>query len=291
MGDPFRGSASEHSRQKLRGKGYRRISRDLYVLEPAEPTLRDRVVAYRLVFPDGVPCLATAALLLKLPVDDDGVVHLARGRRAARSERPGLKVHRTPVEKDEEHDLDGLPVADGPRTFVDLAAILSFEDLVAVGDVVQRRWSADALAAAVERRPRRPGLALARRALPLLDGRADSAAESRARVRLHAAGFTALQHGVVVRDAGGGWLAEPDLADEAARVAVQHDGAVHFTSDRRRREQDVQRDELTRQQDWQVAVSTARDDRHPHLLVAKVTDAYRRAARLWGDRVLPQHLR
>jgi hypothetical protein len=291
VSDPFLGSASALSRQRLRAKKYVRLGRDLYLLSPQPPSLRDRVTAYRLVMPDGIPCLLTSALLLDLPVDDDGRVHLARGRRAARSERDGLKVHRTPVEEDERHDLDGLPVADGPRTFVDLAAHLPLEQLVAVGDVVVRRWGAKALAAAVARRPRRPGLVLARRVLPLLDGRADSAAESRARVRLHDAGFPSLVHGVVVRDEAGGWLAAPDLADEVARVAVQHDGAVHFSSDRRRREQDVQRDELTRQQGWQVVVSTARDDRHPHLLVAKVTDAYRRAARLWGTDVLPPVLR
>jgi hypothetical protein len=45
------------------------------------------------------------------------------------------------------------------------------------------------------------------------------------------------------------------------------------------------------QQDWQVVVATAADDRSPHLLVTKVADAYRRAARLHGAHVLPPHLR
>jgi hypothetical protein len=275
----------------LRAQRFQRLSRDLYLLRPAELDLRTRVEAVRLVLPDAVPCSLTSALLLDLPVDDDGCLHLARSTRAPRSERPGVRVHRTPVEHDERHDLDGLPVADGPRTFVDLAARLPLEALVAVGDVVVRRWDAASVAAAVDRRPRRPGLPLARRALPLLDPRAGSPAETRARLRLHAAGFTALRHGVVVRDEGGGWLAEPDLADDVAKVAVQHDGDVHRLKGRRRWEHDVQRDELARQADWQVVVATARDDRQPHLLVAKVADAYRRAARLAGPQVLPPHLR
>lgn len=294
MTSPFRGSQSGLSRQRLRARRYTRLSRDLYVLHPAEPDLRVQVQALRLVLPDAVPCGRTSALLLNLPVDDDGLLHVARGTAAARSRRAAVQVHRTPVAEDEQHDLKGLPVADGPRTWIDLAAVLHREQLAAVGDVVVRRWSAQELAAAVERRPRRPGLPLARELLPLLDGRAGSPPETRMRLRLHAAGFTALRHGVVVGDASG-WLAEPDLADELARVAVQYDGAVHFPVDeqqgRRRREHDVQRDELARQADWEVVVATSRDDRQPHLLVGKVSAAYRRAARRLGSHVLPPHLR
>ena len=291
MTSPFLGSASGLSRQRLRGKGYRRLSRDLYLVQPVAPELRTLVEALLLALPDAVPCLYTAALLQRLPVDDDGLLHVARSRRAARSERSGVKVHRTPVEVDEQLDLGGLPVTDGPRTFVDLAGRLSLEQLVALGDVVLRRYDTAALGAAVDRRTRRPGLPLARHALTLLDAGAGSPAESRSRLRLHDAGFPALRHGVVVRDAAGGWLAAPDLADEFARVAVQHEGAVHFEAGVERWRHDLQRDELARQQDWQVVVATALDDRRPHLLVSKVTDAYRRSAVLHGPAVLPMHLR
>lgn len=290
MTSPFLGSSSGLTRQRLRGKGYRRLSRDLYVMGGAVD-LRVRAEAAVLALPGSVPCLSTAAVLQRLPVDDDGLVHLARRRGAPRSERPAVRVHRCPVEPDEQLDLDGLLVTDGPRTFVDLAARLGLEPLVAVGDVVLRRYGAPALQAAVDRRRRRPGLPLARHALTLLDAGSASPAETRARLRLQVAGFTALRHGVVVRDAAGGWLAAPDLADELARVAVQHEGAVHFAGGVERWRRDLQRDELARQADWQVVVATALDDRRPDLLAAKVAGAYRRAARLHGDGVLPAHLR
>lgn len=288
---PFLGSTSGITRQRLRARRYARLSRDLYVLQEAALDLRVRAQAAVLALPDAVPCLITSAVLLKLPVDPDDVVHVARGRQAPRSRRSGVTVHRMPVDPDERIDLAGLVVADGPRTFVDLAADLDLERLVAVGDVVARRWGRQALAAAVARRPKRPGLVLARHAVTLVDPGADSPAETRARLRLHAAGFTALRHGVAVTDAHGGWVAAPDLADPLARVAVQHDGLVHFTRDPEQRRQDVQRDELSRQADWQVVVATALDDRRPHLLVEKVADAYRRAERLHGATVLPPHLR
>lgn len=275
--------------QRLRARRYTRLSRDLYVVTGARADLRTRALAALLVMPDATVCGRTAAVLQGLPVDDDGVVHLARGLKAARSERTGVRVHRTPVESHEVLDLDGLRVTDGPRTFVDLAAQLDLERLVAVGDVVLRRYGEAAVVAAVDRRGRIRGIVRARHALRLLDAGADSPAETRARLRLHAAGFVALRHGVVIRDEGGEWLAAPDLADEAARVAVQHDGFVHL--DLRQRRKDVLRDELTRQADWEVVVSTADDDRHPQLLVSKVTAAYFRAARLRGRDVLPPHLR
>ena len=287
----FLGSASGLSQQRLRGRSYVRLSRDLYVIRGDAKSLRTRTEAALLVLPDAVPCSFTAALLQRLPVDDDGLLHLARDRKAARSERADVRVHRIPVEPDELLDLDGLAVADGPRTFVDLAAHLSLEALVAVGDVVLRRYDADALQAAVDRRSRRPGLVLARQALPLLDAGADSPAETRARLRLHAAGFTGLRHGVVIRDEGGEWLAEPDLADDVAQVAVQHDGLVHVAGTPGRRRKDIQRDEVSRQADYEVVVSTALDDARPELLIAKVAAAYRRAARLRGAHVLPDHLR
>ena len=287
----FLGSCSGLTPQRLRSVRYQRLSRDVYLLRGQEPDLRTRCVGALLALRDAVPCQRTAAILQRLPVDDDGLLHLARPPGAPRSERPGVRIHRTPVDADELLDLDGLAVTDGPRTFVDLAAHLNLEALVALGDVVLRRYDASALRQAVERRPGRRGLKLARRALPLLDGRSASPAESRARLRLHAAGFDRFQHGVVVRDEAGGWLAEPDLADQVARVAVQHDGLVHLLGDPRQRRSDLQRDELTRQAGWQVVVSTALDDQRPELLLQKVSAAYRRAAALLGPEVLPAHLR
>jgi len=286
----FLGSASGLTPQQLRAKRYVRLSRDVYALRSAIMDLRLRTEGVLLALPDAVPCGLTAALLQGLPVDDDRLLHLARHRKAPRSERPGVKIHRTPVEADERLDLGGLVVADGPRVFVDVARGLDLEALVAVGDVLLRRYGAKALREAVSRRARRLGLPLARVALPLLDAGADSPAESRARLRLHAAGFTGLRHGVVVRGPGGGWLAEPDLGDEVARVALQYDGLVHLEGGLEQRRKDLQRDELTRQADWQVVIATALDDRRPHLLVEKVTDAYRRAGRQHGAHVLPLHL-
>jgi hypothetical protein len=54
---------------------------------------------------------------------------------------------------------------------------------------------------------------------------------------------------------------------------------------------DVGRDEVMRAEDWQIVASTAEDDQHPERLIAKVTAAYLRQARLLGPQVLPPFLR
>lgn len=288
---PFRGSDSGFSRQQLRARRFVRLSRDIYVLRGTEMELRERVMAARLARPDGVACLQTAALLLGLPVDDDGLVHLAGGAAAARSGRARLVVHRLSPRDDEVLTIRGISLTSGPRCFTDLAAHLGLEQLVALGDVVLRRYGPNSLDDAVARAKGRRGAALARQALPLLDPGADSPAETRARLRLHAAGFIGMRHGVIVRDQAGGWLARPDLADEGARVALQHEGLVHFRKGEKQRRKDVDRDELVRQQHWQVVVSTAIDDARPDRLIEKVTAAYLRSAVLHGRGVLPPHLR
>lgn len=261
------------------------------MLRSADITVRTRVEGALQVFDGATVCLATATALLRLPVDDDGIVHLDRGPGAPRSSRAGIKVHRLGIPPERTLDLDGIRVADGPRCLADLSARLDLESLVALGDVVARRWTDEDIAAAVRDHASRPGAVLLRQAVPLLDSRSDSPAETRARLQLHAAGFTSLVHGTVVRDAGGGWLAAPDLGDDVAKVAVQHEGEVHFLKGVKQRRHDVDRDDLSRAEGWEVVVSTALDDAKPHRLIERVTAAYRRAAQKWGPHVLPPHLR
>jgi very-short-patch-repair endonuclease len=291
MDEPFLGSASPYTRQELRAKQFVRLTRDVYVRSPQSLDLPLRCRGVRLAFPDAVLCGRTAALLHGLPVADDGRIHITRGMLEPRSERALVRTHRLDVAEDELEIRGSLVLTVAPRTWTDLASTSDIESLVAVGDVVLRRYGAAALAQAVERSWGRPGVSWMREALPLLDGRAESPAESRMRVRLHKAGYVGLQPQQVIRDAHGGWIACADLGDPVARIAVQHDGAGHFERGRRQWEHDVQRDELSRREGWQVVVSTARDDASPQLLLEKVRAAYWRAAQVRGGRVLPPFMR
>lgn len=291
MTAPFRGSTSDVPRTRLRGPRYEQLSRDVYVLKSEAVDLITRARGVLTLFADAVFCLWTAAALLRLPVADDGVIHIDRGLAAPRSKRTGIKTHRLAIPESRTHTIGDLRVADGPRCLADLSQHLTLEQLVALGDVVARRWTDEDIAAAVDDHGRRRGAVLLGQAVPLLDKRADSPAESRARLRLHAAGFTAMVHGVVVRDEHGGWLSEPDLADEHAKVALQHEGEIHFLKGMKQRRHDIERDELTRQQDYEVVVTTALDDAQPDRMIRRVEAAYRRAAQKWGVHVLPPHMR
>lgn len=278
MPEPFRGSSSELTRQQLRAARFSRIHRDVYVLMPAEESLALRVDAALAAVPDAVVSHATAARLLRLPVDDDGRVHLTRAPGAAASKHPGIKPHRAVLPPYDLTVREGRRVTTPERTFLDLAAVLSDVELVVLADAVVRMVGQ----ARVERRLRKArrvrGVRRARGALLQADPLSDSPAETRTRLILHAAGFPALRHGLDVVDEYDGWLARPDLADEAAKVAIQYDGLVHLGDDPERRRFDIDRDELLRQHGWQVVVLTAVDLRHPDRLIAKVRAAYARAS-------------
>lgn len=274
---PFLGSRTNVTRQQLRARRFTRLHRDVYV----QATSVEVAVAcdgLLLAVPDAHLSHVTAALLWKLPVDESSGLHITRAPERGVCRRAGVTTHRARLGTADVDRCQDRPVTSLPRTFVDLAHGSTLEALVAVGDVVVRRVGRSAVEKAVGRAGRRKGVQLARQALPLLDPGAASPGETRCRLLLHGAGFTGLRHAVVITDAAGEWVAEADLGDPDARVAVQYDGLHHFESGAKQRVSDVARDELARLAGWEVVVLTSQDLRHPHLAIAKVQAAYGRAA-------------
>jgi GNAT superfamily N-acetyltransferase len=278
MAAPFRGSRSDLTRQQLRAARFERLHRDVYVLTPAAVSLALRVDAALALFPDAIVSHRTAALLLGFPVADDGLVHVTRPDASAASERHGVRTHRAELPTWDVTTVDGRRVTRPARIYLDLAATLPQVELVVLADAVARGTGVAALERRLKRAYRVRGVRRARTALALADPLADSPAETRTRLILHGAGFSGLRHGVNVSDAHGGWLARPDLADEDAKVAIQYDGLVHLGDDPEQRRADIDRDELLRQQGWQVVVLTAVDLRNPHRMIEKVRAAYTRTS-------------
>lgn len=275
-----RGSTSGISKQRLRGRVWRRATRDVYVLAELERSWRLAGEVALLALPDATLSHCTAARALELPVDTCSVLHVTRPRATAVSKRARVQPHRAALPPGDVLLVRGLRVTAPVRTWLDLAARLELVALVVLGDAVARRVGVDEMQLAVDGAAGRRGVTRAREALLLVDPGAESGAETRTRLMLHEAGFRALMHGVQVRDEAGQWLAAPDLADEDARVAVQYDGLVHLEDDPEQRRSDIDRDELARAAGWQVVVLTARDLRLPHLAIPKVTAAYARATAL-----------
>lgn len=176
--------------------------------------------------------------------------------------------------------VDGVRLTSPARTFIDLAAMLSLPDLVAVGDAAVRGYDVpiDEFVMVLNRRLRYRGKVLARRAVPLLDGRAESPPESRLRVHLVEDGLPTPEVNAVITDEDGQFLARCDLVYRRWGVVVEYDGEVHAS--RRVRHSDAARRTLLREHGWHVVEIVADDLRFPERAVGKV----RRALSLAGAR-------
>ena len=144
----------------------------------------------------------------------------------------------------------GLLVTSPQRTLIDLAGILSPEALVCAFDDALHRGlvGVEDLMRGAERWTWMPGAPAYRQAVGLADGRAESPAETLARLLLqpHLPG---LEPQVEVRDAGGRLLARLDLGDRRVRLAVEADGRRGHAGERMVA-RDRRRDRLTESQGW-----------------------------------------
>lgn len=94
----------------------------------------------------------------------------------------------------------------------------------------------------------------------LADPRAESPPESRLRLDLRRSGLPSPEVQYEIRTADGVLLARVDLAYPEARLAVEYDGATHFS--RRQRERDLRRDATLAVYGWQT-LRFSRDDLGP----------------------------
>jgi uncharacterized protein DUF559 len=140
----------------------------------------------------------------------------------------GVRVHRSTLEPGESEWRDGVPVTTASRTAWDVAALEPLGTAVAALDAMVRSGTVDLhlFAARTSGASGRWGVTRVRRALSLVDPRAESGPESRVRVALVTAGLTPLPQFEVRH--GGRFVARVDLAFPEARLAVEYDGEHHF---------------------------------------------------------------
>jgi hypothetical protein len=154
-----------------------------------------------------------------------------------RTRRPQIRAHRRRLVASDVVEVNGVPVASIARTWVDLAATFALPDLVATGDSALRSGASSVeLAEAVGRSSRLKGVRLARSALPLLDGRSRSRAESHLRLAASAPDLPVFQVNEPIFRDEGGWLAEPDLSLVEAKIALEYQGADHAELERMRKD-------------------------------------------------------
>ncbi|UOY01793.1 hypothetical protein [Blastococcus sp. PRF04-17] len=217
------------TRAQLRRRGYRRLVQGVYA-DPGLPfdhQLKCQGVA--LLLPQGAVIGGhSAAAWWGAPfagtTDPVTVLRSADGKwRGPRD----VRVHQTVLRPGDRTVVDGLPLTTPLRTAWDVAALERLPTAVAALDAMVRAETValPELRTMARAGAGRYGAARFRRAVELVDPRADSPAESWVRVALVLAGLAPVpQYPVRV----GGHEMALDFAWPEAKVAVEYEGAYHF---------------------------------------------------------------
>ncbi|QNE48122.1 hypothetical protein F1C58_15265 [Glaciihabitans sp. INWT7] len=159
---------------------------------------------------------------------------------------PGVRILTLP---------SGLRVSDPVETWCQLAAQLSLDELIIMGDGLVRRQSPFAtlanLNAAVEGWGARRGAPNLRRALSEIRCRTDSARETALRLLIVRAGLPEPGVNVVIRNSFGVVIGLGDLVDPEYRVLLEYDGGQH-RSDERQFHIDIARLDAFMEERWRV---------------------------------------
>ncbi len=169
----------------------------------------------------------------------DWRIHLARRRGFSFPRRANVVGHSLTFMPDEVMDYDDVRLTSPARTWLDLAAVMSLEGLVAAGDHLvcshgpdfpvpkESLCSVEELRGIIGRHPGRRGVRAAREAVELIRIGADSAPESLMRLALINANLPEPELNHVVRNHFGQPVLWPDAAYQEYKVSLQYDGQHH----------------------------------------------------------------
>ncbi|MFE3546794.1 endonuclease domain-containing protein [Nocardia sp. NPDC059177] len=216
---------------------------------------------------------SAAALLGSAYVDADqpAAIALPRHRRTT----PGITVIQAEFSRGERCEVDGYPVTTPPRTAFDLARLLPRDHAVPLIDALCRATGlhpSTALSLADGHQGIR-GCARARAVLGLADPGAESPPESLTRLLLIDHGLPTPTTQIVVRYPGGEFLARLDMGWEKWRVAVEYDGAQHWT-DTAQRTKDIDRHAVLAEHGWRIVrVGADLLRNRPYIIIDRVLAA------------------
>ena len=167
------------------------------------------------------------------------VFHMIRPEGAADLKRPHVVVHRMKLYDDEITTFQGIRVTTPERTWLDLAATLSVDELVVAGDHMVRTprpefedrdrplcTTAD-LQRMIDRHQGKRGVRRARAALQLIREGSDSPQETLLRLALGRAGLPEPDLNVPLHAESPGRRVQPDLSYREHRIAVEYEGEGH----------------------------------------------------------------
>lgn len=286
------GSADHELRALYERGGWERFVHGVYVPSSRLARLTEQE-RHRLLIDAVLPALSetyvishrSAALLHELPLPTGGFdkVHLTRHRRGGGRTNAAVTVHCAPSVSSV--NVDGISVTSLARTVVDLARTETLLTAVIAGDVALQRCDPRELDAELRRARGWKGVAQARRAVNLMDGRSENPGESQSRIILRENGFD-VESQVEILDASGRSVARVDWLVNGV-VVCEFDGKAKYSKYLRQGEhpgdvvfREKVREDAVRDLGYPVVRWTWADLADPAELVARVARAVERAAAL-----------
>lgn len=257
------------TRGQLRTRGYRRLVQGVYA-DPGLPydhQLKCHGVA--LLLPDGAVIgghSAAAWYGAPFAAAHDPVTVL-RSAGVTWDGPRGVRIHETDLRPGDRTLIDDVPLSTPLRTAWDVATLESLATAVAALDAMVRAEAVDlpALRLMADTSAGRFRATRVRRAVPLVDPRAESAPESWVRVALVMAGLAPIPQYEVRID---GIESRLDFAWPEAKVALEYEGAYHFEDGQIIRDDD--RIDRLRAAGWLVIRISAADLRNLDAVVQKI---------------------
>jgi hypothetical protein len=174
--------------------------------------------------------------------------------------------------------VSGFAVVEPELAWLQLAPVLTLDELVVAGDhLVRRKRPASTLALLRSIVEQGVGVRGRRNAVDALrDIRAgtDSPMESRTRLIIVRGGLPEPVVGFRVLDDDGFFVGTPDLVYVAEKIAIEYEGDIHRTN-RRTFSDDIERRELFEWSGWRVLRVTDTYIHSPWRLVSRVSDLLR----------------
>lgn len=279
MDGPFVGSwavaAGLVTEAGLRSGRYRRVLTDVYVLRGVEVGAVDKARAVALWGKLKGVLVGTSAMAMfgcrYVGQGFSGEIALGSSRHAP----AGVRVVRDRIPEYECCAVDGVRVTTPARTGFDLArrygrnvAVPLLDSLCATTGVTAREI---ALVAAEHGGDR--GLLRMRDVLGLVDARSESPQETKTRLFLIDNGFPRPETQIVVCDQHGRFVARVDMGWKEWQVAIEYDGAQHWT-DSRQYARDIDRLAGLEALGWIVIrLSATHLHQHPHLILTRIRRA------------------
>jgi hypothetical protein len=271
---------AEMTRVERRTDGVR-ITRGVYLSRSLPVTAANATRAALAALPDGaVASHRTAAVLLSAPVESSWPLEFSVPPGIYRARRRGLRIHVRDLGEADMTLIANVPVTSGPQTWLDLAAVLPCDELVAAGDALYRAGHLDG-ARLTERLSRAAGVrgvVRARRLAPLLTPLAGSPPESLVRYWLIDAGLPVPVPQVPVHDRRGRIVAHGDLGYPKWKVLIEYEGRQH--ADRDQFGRDVERYSLMAADGWLV-VRLGGAHLRPWIVADRVGRALRSQGATW----------